>query len=87
MRAGLPIPGRGPKMKLDAKKGMNHRHQRNNYSLFKRSTFFPHQDMSFTMPDESKELPIMEDSVRIRSTLHSFVNVSCVMLLVIVTGR
>ena len=62
LRAGLPIPGRGPKMKLDAKKGMSHRHQRNNYSLFKRSTFFPHQDMSFTMPDESKELPIMEDS-------------------------
>ena len=62
LRAGLPIPGRGPKMKLDAKKGMSHKHQRNNYSLFKRSTFFPHQDMSFTMPDESKELPIMEDS-------------------------
>ncbi|XP_078043388.1 ZZ-type zinc finger-containing protein 3-like [Augochlora pura] len=28
LRAGLPIPGRGPKMKLDAKKGIGHRHQR-----------------------------------------------------------
>lgn len=62
LRAGLPIPGRGPKMKLDAKKGMGHRQQRNNYSLFKRSTFFPHQDISFTMPDESKEQLITEES-------------------------
>ncbi|XP_076649137.1 ZZ-type zinc finger-containing protein 3-like [Halictus rubicundus] len=62
LRAGLPIPGRGPKMKLDAKKGVGHRHQRTNYSLFRRSTFFPHQDMSFTMPDESKEQTVTEES-------------------------
>ena len=62
LRAGLPIPGRGPKMKLDVKRGISHRHQRNNYSLFRRSTFFPHQDMSFTMADESKEQPVAEES-------------------------
>lgn len=63
LRAGLPIPGRGPKMKLDIKKGNGHRHQRNNSSLLRRSTFFPHQDMSFTIPDESKEQTIIEESV------------------------
>lgn len=61
-RAGLPIPGRGPKMKLDIKKGNGHRHQRNNSSLLRRSTFFPHQDMSFAIPDESKEQTITEES-------------------------
>lgn len=61
LRAGLPIPGRGPKVKLDVRKGMSHRHQRNQ-SLFRRSTFFPHQDMSFTLADESKDQPIAEES-------------------------
>ncbi|KAF7382192.1 ZZ-type zinc finger-containing protein 3 [Vespula maculifrons] len=62
LRAGLPIPGRGPKVKFDVKKGFNHRHQRNNYMLFKRSTFFPHQDLSFVTNEESKEQPIIEES-------------------------
>lgn len=76
LRAGLPIPGRGPKMKLDVKKGMGHRHQRNNYSLFRRSTFFPHQDISFTIPDESKEQAITEESVCIATILYSSENLS-----------
>lgn len=50
-------------MKLDIKKGNGHRHQRNNSSLLRRSTFFPHQDMSFTIPDENKEQTITEESV------------------------
>ena len=50
-------------MKLDIKKGNGHRHQRHNSSLLRRSTFFPHQDMSFTIPDESKEQTITEESV------------------------
>ncbi|KAG7187649.1 hypothetical protein KM043_016707 [Ampulex compressa] len=62
LRAGLPIPGRGPKVKLDVKKGMGHRHQRNNYMLFRRSTFFPHQDMTFSTNDEGKEQPVTEES-------------------------
>ncbi|XP_036138970.1 ZZ-type zinc finger-containing protein 3 isoform X2 [Monomorium pharaonis] len=59
---GLPIPGRGPKLssKLDVKKSFTHK-QRNNHLLFKRSTFFPHQDISFTL-DESKEQPLAEES-------------------------
>ncbi|XP_015182795.1 PREDICTED: ZZ-type zinc finger-containing protein 3 [Polistes dominula] len=61
LRAGLPIPGRGPKMKLDVKKGLNHRHQRHNFMLFKRSTFFPHNDLSFITNDDSKEHPITEE--------------------------
>lgn len=62
LRAGLPIPGRGPKVKLDVKRSLNHRHQRNNYLLFRRSTFFPHQDMTFAMGDESKEQLVTEES-------------------------
>ncbi|XP_014606626.1 PREDICTED: ZZ-type zinc finger-containing protein 3 [Polistes canadensis] len=61
LRAGLPIPGRGPKVKFDVKKGLNHRHQRQNFMLFKRSTFFPHQDLSFITNDDSKEHPITEE--------------------------
>ncbi|KAM0732787.1 ZZ-type zinc finger-containing protein 3 [Formica fusca] len=60
LRAGLPIPGRGPKIKLDVKKGLTHKHQRNNHFLFKRSTFFPHQDISFNISDENKEQLVAE---------------------------
>jgi len=66
LRAGLPIPGRGPKLKLDAKKSLTHK-QRSNHFLFKRSTFFPHQDIAFNSSDESKEQPVAEESV---STVH-----------------
>ncbi|XP_011155329.2 ZZ-type zinc finger-containing protein 3 [Solenopsis invicta] len=61
LRAGLPIPGRGPKLssKVDIKKSFTHK-QRSNH-LFKRSTFFPHQDISFNS-DESKEQPVAEES-------------------------
>ena len=65
MRAGLPIPGRGPKLKVDVKKSLIHK--RNNQFLFKRSTFFPHQDITFNTSDESKEQPVAEESV---STVH-----------------
>jgi len=65
LRAGLPIPGRGPKVKLDVKKGPSRKHQRNNHFLFKRSTFFPHQDISLTTSDENKEQPVAEGSVNI----------------------
>ncbi|KAL6442811.1 hypothetical protein ACFW04_002700 [Cataglyphis niger] len=61
LRAGLPIPGRGPKIKLDVKKGLTHKHQRNNHLLFKRSTFFPHQDISFNIADENKELFVAQE--------------------------
>jgi len=61
LRAGLPIPGRGPKLKLDVKKNLTYK--RSNHFLFKRSTFFPHQDISFHS-DESKEQPV-EESVSI----------------------
>lgn len=64
LRAGLPIPGRGPKLKLDVKKNLSHK-QRSNHFLFKRSTFFPHQDISFNSSDESKEQPLAEESVSI----------------------
>ncbi|KAH0946503.1 hypothetical protein HN011_003237 [Eciton burchellii] len=61
LKAGLPIPGRGPKLKLDVKKGLSsHRHQRNNNFLFKRSTFFPHQDISCNASEENKEQPIVK---------------------------
>lgn len=62
LRAGLPIPGRGPKVKLDVKRSLNHRHQRNNYLLFRPSTFFPHQDMSFNIGDDIRDLSVAEDS-------------------------
>ncbi|XP_066600529.1 ZZ-type zinc finger-containing protein 3-like [Prorops nasuta] len=61
LRAGLPIPGRGPKVKLDSKKSISHRHQRNNYWLHRRSTFFPHQEIAFAN-DENKEHIIAEES-------------------------
>ncbi|XP_011697921.1 PREDICTED: ZZ-type zinc finger-containing protein 3 [Wasmannia auropunctata] len=60
LRAGLPIPGRGPKLKLDVKKSLTHK-QRSNHLLFKRSTFFPHQDIAFSS-DDSKEQPVAEES-------------------------
>lgn len=63
LRAGLPIPGRGPKLKMDVKKSLTHK-QRNHF-LFKRSTFFPHQDIVFNSSDESKEQPVAEESVSI----------------------
>ncbi|EZA51491.1 hypothetical protein DMN91_000557 [Ooceraea biroi] len=62
LRAGLPIPGKGPKLKLDAKKGLTHRH-RNNHLLFKRSTFFPHQDISCNMSEEIKEQSVADELV------------------------
>ncbi|XP_015604351.1 ZZ-type zinc finger-containing protein 3 isoform X4 [Cephus cinctus] len=62
LRAGLPIPGRGPKVKLDVKRSLSHRHQRNNYLLFRRSTFFPHQDMSFAIGEDTKEQFVTEES-------------------------
>lgn len=68
LRAGLPIPGRGPKVKLDQKKSLHHRHQRNNYFSFKPSTFFPHQDMSFAIGNENKERCINDESVRKKSS-------------------
>lgn len=63
-KAGLPIPGRGPKVKMDIKKNFTHK-QRNNNFLLKRSTFFPHQNISFDTSDESKERSITEESVSI----------------------
>lgn len=64
MRAGLPIPGRGPKVKIDVKKSFTNK-QRNNNFLLKRSTFFPHQDISFGISDENKEQPIAEEPVSV----------------------
>lgn len=61
LRAGLPIPGRGPKLKLDVKKGLHSKHQRN-HLLFKRSTFFPHQEISLSTFDENREQPVLEES-------------------------
>ncbi|XP_020284222.1 ZZ-type zinc finger-containing protein 3 isoform X2 [Pseudomyrmex gracilis] len=60
-KAGLPIPGRGPKQKFDIKRSSTHKHQRNNHFLFKRSTFFPHHDVSFNIPEENKEQSIAEE--------------------------
>ncbi|KAL6261636.1 hypothetical protein P5V15_006724 [Pogonomyrmex californicus] len=59
LKAGLPIPGRGPKVKLDVRRNLTHK-QRHNHLLFKRSTFFPHQDIPFNS-DESKEQPVAEE--------------------------
>lgn len=64
LRAGLPIPGRGPKVKIDVKKSFTNK-QRNNNFLLKRSTFFPHQDISFGISDENKEQPIAEEPVSV----------------------
>ncbi|XP_011142646.1 ZZ-type zinc finger-containing protein 3 isoform X2 [Harpegnathos saltator] len=62
LRAGLPIPGRGPKVKIDhVKRGLNSK-QRNSNFLLKRSTFFPHQDISFDTSNENKEQPTPEES-------------------------
>ncbi|XP_032669671.1 ZZ-type zinc finger-containing protein 3 [Odontomachus brunneus] len=60
LRAGLPIPGRGPKVKIDFRKSLTHK-QRNNNFLMKRSTFFPHQDISFDTFDENKKQSVAEE--------------------------
>ncbi|XP_043287116.1 ZZ-type zinc finger-containing protein 3 [Venturia canescens] len=62
LRAGLPIPGRGPKVKLDGKKSQSNRNQRNILLLSKKSTFFPHQDLSYGGSDEGKDNQAQEDS-------------------------
>lgn len=57
-KAGLPIPGRPPKMQsLEIfRKGYHpHRHQRNNHFLFKQTTFFPSQDVPVYMSDFDDE--------------------------------
>ncbi|XP_069700953.1 ZZ-type zinc finger-containing protein 3 [Periplaneta americana] len=53
-KAGLPIPGRPPKMQSSEairKAYHTHRHQRNNHYLFKQTTFFPSQDVPVYMSD------------------------------------
>lgn len=57
-KAGLPIPGRAPKLQsLELfRKGYHpHRHQRNNHYLFKQTTFFPSQDVPVYMSDFDDE--------------------------------
>lgn len=57
-KAGLPVPGRPPKMQsLDMfRKGYHpHRHQRNNHYLFKQTTFFPSQDVPVYMSEFDDE--------------------------------
>ncbi|GJQ71123.1 hypothetical protein Trydic_g1027 [Trypoxylus dichotomus] len=50
-RAGLPIPGRIPKI-FDRKR--SHKHQRLNHLLIKPSTFFPHLDIPVVMNDDDE---------------------------------
>lgn len=92
LRAGLPIPGRGPKVKIDFRKGLTHK-QRNNNFLMKRSTFFPHQDISFDISDENKKHSGAEENVSTEeylSTLymyHSFMRHTKVMFINIIMFR
>ncbi|KAF4520416.1 hypothetical protein B566_EDAN003987 [Ephemera danica] len=52
--AGLPVPGRIPRMNVDMmRKG--HKHQRHNYLLQKPSTFFPALDPPVLMRDETED--------------------------------
>ncbi|XP_015124990.1 ZZ-type zinc finger-containing protein 3 [Diachasma alloeum] len=62
LKAGLPIPGRGPKVKTDFKKGLHHRNLK---GLLRRSTFFPHQDFNdYEEREETRSHPSIttEDS-------------------------
>ncbi|XP_021941899.1 ZZ-type zinc finger-containing protein 3 isoform X2 [Zootermopsis nevadensis] len=57
-KAGLPVPGRSPKLQsLDIfRKGYHpHRHQKNNHYLLKQTTFFPSQDVPVYMSDYDDE--------------------------------
>ncbi|XP_011495608.1 PREDICTED: ZZ-type zinc finger-containing protein 3 [Ceratosolen solmsi marchali] len=56
MKAGLPIPGRGPKMKSEIRKSSS-RHK-SNYTSFRKSTFFPHEQIL----DEIKREPSQDES-------------------------
>ncbi|XP_043462949.1 ZZ-type zinc finger-containing protein 3 [Leptopilina heterotoma] len=51
LRAGLPIPGRGPKVKLDTRRNLAFRNQRQSQQFYKKSTFFPHQEISCGIDD------------------------------------
>lgn len=55
-RAGLPIPGRGPKVKSEMRRSTT---RYRNQSVLKKSTFFPHEQLL----DEIKKEPIQEEFV------------------------
>lgn len=55
-KAGLPIPGRGPKVKSEMRKSTS---RYRNQSLLKKSTFFPHEQLL----DEIKKEPITEELI------------------------
>ncbi|KAK6627453.1 hypothetical protein RUM44_009930 [Polyplax serrata] len=58
-KAGLPVPGRIPKLKSDylrSPKYAGHQHSRNNSFLYPRSTFFPQLNPPVSMP-EVDDLP------------------------------
>ncbi|OXU32281.1 hypothetical protein TSAR_007057 [Trichomalopsis sarcophagae] len=60
-KAGLPIPGRGPKVKSELRKSTS---RYRNQSLLKKSTFFPHEQLLDEIKKEptTEELMISDDS-------------------------
>ncbi|XP_067001990.1 ZZ-type zinc finger-containing protein 3 isoform X1 [Anabrus simplex] len=55
-KAGMPIPGRAPKMQPSSiRKRSYHRHQRHNHFLFRHTTFFPCQDVPVYMSEFDEE--------------------------------
>ncbi|KAI4471288.1 zinc finger zz domain containing 3 [Holotrichia oblita] len=65
-QAGLPIPGRIPKM-FERKR--SHKHQRLNHLLFKPSTFFPHLDIPVVMNDDD-EVPGPSQTSKLSESTH-----------------
>ncbi|KAJ1523763.1 hypothetical protein ONE63_001596 [Megalurothrips usitatus] len=60
MKAGLPIPGRAPRLTSETQKKGSHSRQRANHFLSRPSTFFPqHQDLPVYMSecDDGEDLP------------------------------
>lgn len=60
MKAGLPVPGRAPRLPTETQKKGSHSRQRTNNFLSRPSTFFPqHQDLPVYMSDydDGAELP------------------------------
>ncbi|KAG8228139.1 hypothetical protein J437_LFUL002794 [Ladona fulva] len=58
-KAGLPIPGRCPRLQGESQLRKSlHKHQRNNHFLFRPSTFFPSHDVPMNISDSEDESSI-----------------------------
>ncbi|XP_046391372.1 ZZ-type zinc finger-containing protein 3 [Ischnura elegans] len=58
-KAGLPIPGRCPRLQNETNwRKSSHKHQRNNHLLYRPSTFFPSHDVPMGMSDSDDEVSL-----------------------------